>query len=245
MTEQDYELLSQYLDGELPVEQAQELRKRLLAEPPLQAVYERLKKLNNRVKSAFNVPGADTVPAHVVKMVHDAETLFGQRFSQHACRLGYGCRSLGTCCRWCAFEQRNTGQSGEDTAAILPVRMRCCHRCWSSRFPRVDVWTSLSNGSSVRPLLSFSSVQGGWCREYLLSDGDSKWRGVACRSGGQWLTAVLAAEESSRGTVSDYRPAGASTPDQIASFIDKQSADIPLSQEQEAGTSQRVAVNPA
>ena len=38
MTEQDLELLSQFVDGELPAAEARVLRERLLAEPGLQAV---------------------------------------------------------------------------------------------------------------------------------------------------------------------------------------------------------------
>ena len=42
MTEQDYELLSQYIDDELAAETAQTMRKRLLAEPELRAKFERI-----------------------------------------------------------------------------------------------------------------------------------------------------------------------------------------------------------
>ena len=58
MTEQDYELLSQYIDDELVAETAQTMRKRLLAEPELRAKFERMKEINSSV-----IHGTDQVYA--------------------------------------------------------------------------------------------------------------------------------------------------------------------------------------
>ena len=69
MKDQDYELLSQFIDGELPAEASQELRGRLLAEPELRATYERLRKLDGRIRETFNAPGTDTVPSRVTSLL--------------------------------------------------------------------------------------------------------------------------------------------------------------------------------
>ena len=71
MKEQDYELLSQYLDGELRGSAAQALRERLMAEPPLRAELERLQMINNRISEAFDFPGADAVPNHISKLLEE------------------------------------------------------------------------------------------------------------------------------------------------------------------------------
>ena len=62
MSERDNELLSQYLDGELGAPQVLELECRLAAEPALQVELERLQAVDNALRSAFNTPGATSVP---------------------------------------------------------------------------------------------------------------------------------------------------------------------------------------
>ena len=53
MKDQDYELISQYIDGELAPEQAQEIRRRLLAEPELRSAYDDMRHVDSRVRQAF------------------------------------------------------------------------------------------------------------------------------------------------------------------------------------------------
>lgn len=232
MTEQDYELLSQYLDGELAAPEAQELRKRLIAEPVLRASLDRLQKVNNRVKDAFDVPGADTVPPRVVTMLKNARTR-GGRLSQQQ-RAGWGLAVAASLVAASGLLlmpdwHQQTGNSlavsaGDD--ALLTYEFEYSPS-------RADGWDTLSDGRQVRPLLSFANKQGSWCREYLMSVEGTTWRGVACRTEGRWTTEVLSAEELG-GSTNEYRPAGAVTSDQITLFINTHSADIALSLEEEA-----------
>lgn len=223
VSEQDFELLSQLLDGELEPEQAREVSARLLAEPALRKVYERMKSSDSRLRAAFDAAGADAVPAQVAQMVQTAAT-------RDRKRLGW---SLGVAASvlFAAGVVINTDQPGEGVpqfaaqdALVAPVLERAPSRG--------DGWETLPDGSQVRPLLSFSGLEGDWCREYLLAHEGQEWRGVACRASGQWVTAVLAAEAHTG--EGGYRPAGAATPGEVAAFIDRSAADIPLSREQEA-----------
>jgi hypothetical protein len=91
----------------------------------------------------------------------------------------------------------------------------------------------LSDGRALRPVLSFQSNTGSWCREYLLADGDSSWHGVACRDKNGWTTAVLTTTQLPASS-EDYRPAGAGDAADIADFIDRNAAGIPLDARQEA-----------
>ena len=90
MSEQDYELLSQYLDGELGASQVQQLERRLGQEPGLRSQLERLQSVNASLVSAFDIPGADTVPTAVTRMVtdsgHSNVVAFPQR---HKAGLGF------------------------------------------------------------------------------------------------------------------------------------------------------------
>jgi hypothetical protein len=91
----------------------------------------------------------------------------------------------------------------------------------------------LADGRNIRPVLSFQSNTGSWCREYHLAASDGSWHGVACRGDAGWATTVLASADFTESTA-DYRPAGAADSDEIADFIDRNAAGIPLDATQEA-----------
>ena len=233
MTEQDYELLSQYLDGELAAPVAQELRKRLIAEPQLRASLERLKAVDNSVKDAFAVPGADAVPARIVKMVANAKTRTGGLPVPR--RAGWGLAVAASLVAatgllltpdWRHQTPEHPAGSATGDALLASVLEHSASRA--------EGWDALADGRQVRPLLSFQDTEGGWCREYLLSDEGSTWHGVACRSAAlQWATEVLSIGALA-GSANEYRPAGTADSDEIASFINTHSADIALSLKEEA-----------
>ena len=79
MNEQDYQLLSQYLDGELNEIAARQLEQRLQAEPLLQTTLNEMGRLDSRVKQAF--AGTDKAPEQVVAMVRPTSNVvaFPQR----------------------------------------------------------------------------------------------------------------------------------------------------------------------
>ena len=64
-TEQDYELLSQYLDNELPAATARQLEQRLSAEPRLQDLLGRLQSLQHRLQETYGQASIGPVPASV------------------------------------------------------------------------------------------------------------------------------------------------------------------------------------
>jgi len=227
LTEKDYEMVSGYLDGELDGEQARALRARLLSEPRLRAASERLAAVDKRLQDAFDVPGADSVPAHITQMVQAAGTR--GRYSKRRLGWGLGVAASVLFAAGVVLNADRQDRAGSQFAAqdvlVAPVLERA--------LSRGEGWEQLPDGTRVRALLSFSSTEGSWCREYLLAQPGGEWRGVACRVAGQWQTAVLAPEQA---IVSEraYRPAGAASPDQVVSFVDEHAADIPLGREQEA-----------
>jgi hypothetical protein len=232
MTEQDYELLSQYLDGELAAPEAQKLRKRLIAEPVLRANLDRLQTVNNSVTDAFDVPGADTVPPRVVTMLKNARTRSGRLSRQQRAGWGLAVAASLVAASGLLFMPDGRQQTGDSLAVSADEDALLAYELEYSP-SRADGWDTLSDGRQVRPLLSFANKQGGWCREYLVSVEDTTWRGVACRTTGRWTTEVLSAEELG-GSGNEYRPAGAANSDQITLFIDTHSADIALSRDEEA-----------
>jgi negative regulator of sigma E activity len=232
MTEQDYELLSQYLDGELAAAVAQELRKRLIAEPKLRASLEHMRTVDRSVTDAFDVPGADAVPARVVKMVENTRTRTGELPLQR--RAGWGLAIAASLVAATGLlltpDWRQQAPQYPDGRVTGEAQLA---RVLEYSASRADGWDTLEDGRQVRPLLSFQNTEGGWCREYLLSGEGGTWRGVACRSEGQWTTEVLSTG-AFPGSANEYRPAGTTDADEITSFINSHSADIALSLKEEA-----------
>ena len=94
-------------------------------------------------------------------------------------------------------------------------------------------WERLENGRDFRSVLTFPAADGRWCREFLLAQDESHWRGVACRENSKWENQVVGSEVFLE-QETQYRPAGAGDSEQVARFIDETAADVALGPQQEA-----------
>lgn len=204
MNDHDLELISQYIDGELPSQEAHALRKRLLAEPDLRASLERMQAVNDSVQMAF--AGTEAVPAGVAAML--------TRSGRSGWVGGAIAASLvAATALIMAPDWRSSPDSGE-----LPVLAADVGDVLDITASSADSWHSLADGRQVRALLSFRSIEGGWCREYFLANANSAQRGVACREAGAWHSRVQV-EQTLPGSAADYRPAASSDVDAVASFV--------------------------
>jgi hypothetical protein len=225
MTEQDYELLSQYIDGELPTDQAQALRQRLLAEPALRAACERMRNADNRVRRAFEGSWTEEVPARISARLKRGTThREGMGDGQRRAAWGIAVAASIMAAAGLLLNPEWRGKDAGDSAlaAVLDVTPSGGSQ-----------WQALTDGREVIPVLSFAHVDGSWCREYLLSQDGATYRGIACRSDGQWVTSILDAQPVP-GNSTEYRPAGADDADAVAAFIDEHGAGIALSRREEA-----------
>ncbi|MGL4566594.1 MAG: anti-sigma factor family protein, partial [Halioglobus sp.] len=68
-TQQDYELLSRYLDGELPPPLARELEQRLAAEPALGSVLARMRALQGQLHHAYEGIANQPVPQRILALL--------------------------------------------------------------------------------------------------------------------------------------------------------------------------------
>lgn len=229
MKDQDYELLSQYLDGELGAPQVLHLEQRLAAEPELKSCLAQMQKVDASLRGSFDVPGADNVPPHVTRMVQESAdnvVAFPQRrkavagFAIAASLLAAsGLLSLQTA------QQVADSPMGGDRQLASALEQSASQS---------DGWEQLQDGRKVRMVLSFHTAHEGWCREYMLADRSSHWHGVACRGEQGWASAVLAEVAPTQDSVDVYRPAGANDSSTVESFITTQADDIPLSARAEA-----------
>ncbi len=241
-TQQDYELLSRYLDGELPLALARELEQRLAAEPALGSVLARMRALQGQLHHAYEGIAQQPVPqrilallqapqANVVPIGHKPsltaphnpprKRVMNWGFALAASLLVAVSATLVT-----RLEQQPAQPGAAGTDSLLSLALEASPS-------RGEGWEALADGRELRPVLSFQTSAGSWCREYLLRSSEGSWHGVACRGDAGWTTTVLDGTESA-GSSTDYRPAGAASADEVADFIDRSAAGIALDAREEA-----------
>ncbi|MFT4769508.1 MAG: hypothetical protein ACI8RN_002653 [Glaciecola sp.] len=241
LSDQDIELLSQYLDGELAPVLSRELETRLHSEVALQAGLLRMQELNQRlrdalaerdyipeaVKSLLQEPTADVdalpsatvlaFPGHTQAPAASATPVW--MYTLAASFVGAIALTLLT----------DLGQSPQNSLpgndALVTAAL--------DELPSGDGWAALKDGRKIQPVLSFPHEDGRWCREYLLRGGDSDWRAVACREQDNWITQAAGLESYLEPTDA-YRPAGANDSAPVASFISQHAGDIALGRDAES-----------
>jgi hypothetical protein len=224
VTEQDYELLSQYLDQELSAADASRLQARLAAEPELRARFAELQTLQGRLQDTFNDAATGPVPQEIAALLQDAPVNIVQLPHRRIANWGFAlAASLVVAVAATQLAQQGQ-QPGVDT--LLSAALE-------TNPSRGSGWDTLTDGRSIRPILSFQSASGAWCREYLMADGATGWHGIACRDADSWTTSVMTSTNLTDSSA-QYRPAGATDSDEIANFIDLNATDIPLDARQEA-----------
>ena len=229
MNDQDYELLSQYLDGELPAAAALELKQRLLQEPQLRAEYEAMRKVNRSVQQAFSSAASTEVPAKVARLLQPAPaTALPGRQPRNAWGLAVAASLVAVCGLVLSQNWLNTGSAPVPGDILLSEALEQSQS-------RGDGWESLADGRQFRAVLSFPHKTGSWCREYLMAEDSGHSRGIACRTEGKWITHIsVPGQEPGNDSADQYRPAGAASPDVIGGFMSDYAGDIPLDASQEA-----------
>ena len=230
MTEQDHELLSQYLDGELGASQVLQLERRLVAEPLLQARLERMEALNNNLINAFSGEGVERVPPAVTRMLQQATGKVVNFPARKEAAWGFAvAASLLAASGLLFFEQSAPGNDSQAAADNLLAQ------ALEHTPSRGEGWDLLADGRQLRPVLSFRSEAEGWCREYLVVEQGEHSRGVACKGEHSWGTTVLSPQPPSvTDSAREYRAAGADQADQVDDFVASHADNIPLSAREEA-----------
>ena len=223
MNEQQHEILSRFLDGELPAGEARQLREQLIADPELRAELDRMRAADERLRAVLDVPAAQKIPGRVIGMLENAETASPNLKVIH--RTGWGLAIAASVLAASGILLNPQWQAEDPDAPLAQVL--------ETTPSRATGWLELEDGSEIRPVLSFLNNAGNWCREYLAREDSTSWRGVACRENEQWRTRIVS-EVATSPQAQEYRTASAEDSDRIADFIDENAADIALSAAEEA-----------
>lgn len=222
----DDHLLSMYIDNELDAERTIALVERLRAEPALSERLSAMECNDVAVRTLYTQADQD-IPEHLAAMVQADNVVvvsFAQRWQTWATAT-----AAASCAAIIALVV-NFNQSTDLNPMTMDTLL--ADSLETSRSSAAG-WESLGDDRQFRSVLTFPAADGRWCREYLLAQEGSHWRGVACRDEGQWVNQVVGSEVFLE-QETQYRPAGVDDSETVARFIDETATDVALGPQQEA-----------
>lgn len=227
------ELLSAYLDGELPEEARARIDAALASDPAIAA---RLKALDAATRSfAAAIREADKapMPAGVEDLLRpktDNVVAFRQRKREQPKWVRPAAMAASLLALVVAVGLLGNGPGGAGERLIIaagPVdRTSALHRALD-RTPSAE---AASIGvARVSPVATFRVAGGGLCREFLASQEAGAVRAVACRDDRQWTVKIAATEAASAG---GYQPASGPAA-AIGAYVDSAIEGDPLGPDEE------------
>ena len=221
----DDHLLSMYIDNELDAERTIALITRLRSDPALRARLNAMEANDAALKALF---AAQTdVPEHLAPLVTADNISIMPRMVNWTRRLTL---SAAAGCAAVVALVASLDQPDVFNPMTMDPQLASALEHSASR---ASGWERLDNGRNFRSVLTFPATDGRWCREFLLAQDESHWRGVACRDNGEWANQVVGSEIFLE-QETQYRPAGADDSEQVVRFIDETAADVALGPQQEA-----------
>ena len=222
----DDHLLSMWIDKELDSEQTSILKHRLKSEGALRDRLNLLESIDNDVRVVF---GRDPirVPNHISAMLEKPEPHRAELLRQRPNLLGFSAVASFIVVLFLGntfFLQSDFNPMRMDTRLMTALE---------NNLSRALGWDSIGGGRSFRAVLSFPAADGRWCREFLIAENESHWRGVACRNDGSWVTEVVGSEVFLE-QAQHYRTAEAAENGKVASFIDNTATDVAITSKQES-----------
>lgn len=227
-TYSDDELLSAYLDNELPDDVADEVTERLAAEPAFMQRLEAMQANDAATRDAFKAVDEQPMPQAVLDMIDAAaETSKPNNVVQFPQR---GVRSFlqmpvaiaASVALVAGYLATNFLQQADIAAPAGSLYVGTVEQ-GSEVFDLLESGTSaapqqFADGSSGYLALTFEDVDGDYCRQLRVESDSSATHGVACRREGQWQMQVLS---QGPGTAEGpFQQASGTTPAAINSTID-------------------------
>ncbi|NQZ06232.1 MAG: hypothetical protein HRT35_03635 [Algicola sp.] len=178
LSEQDHQLISASLDGELEPEQDLAFKRRLLQDPELNKQYQTLKALDQNLKNTFgdiaNAPVPQQLAALLVndKKVEDDQQQTAKNSHWRFLALAASVGAIGLL-SFFGFQN-----STNDTMSLALTKAL-------NTQPSMEM-KQLDQNSQFIALQSFRHNDGRVCREYLVNDTDTQSHLVACITNQHW-----------------------------------------------------------
>lgn len=214
LSEQDSELISKSLDGQLSAQQDKAFKQRLLQEPLLNQQYQQLKANDEKLKAAFASMDEKPLPAELDELLKaESPAKFNVRYLAVAASL-----LAVSFISYYGFEQTPNSNMHPALASALDTT--------PSMTP-----SNLDDDTQFIVNQTFLHRDGRLCREFLKQDKKSKTRGVACKKKNKWRKVVE--ETSILEGDQHYVTASDESQSQVSDFINQNLKGEPLSTSEE------------
>jgi hypothetical protein len=209
MMEKRDEMIAAYLDGTLPDEELRAFEAAMEADPELAADILRMQGNDALLRAAYDAP--------IAQGVDDALLV----------RLGLGAEAVAL-----PASKRNSPAAANDNilrrywpvggaiaASLLAIVILT--NPWASADPAQSeafqvamqtapsrTSTTLPQGHSVEPLVTFAAADGRYCREFAIRSKGGGQSGIACRGGSKWTIEALVKGAAELSTPGEIQTAG-------------------------------------
>ncbi len=229
--------LSAYIDGELPREDAQALKERLLKEPALARRLEVLRGADDDALRMYAAIDRQAMPQAVLDLLGQESTTVKdsnviafpkrgiQQFFQMPVAIAASVALLAGLLLGDIVRESNqanpelTGLYAGQVAADSNLH-RILENGTSSQA------ASLSDGVNAELLLTFQDRDGDYCRQLRVDGSGAPLQGIACRRGGSWQVEAVGIA-GARSPDGSYQQASGDTPASIDSAIDSLIGALP------------------
>jgi hypothetical protein len=235
------EILSAFIDGELPAEEMEEVRREIEKSAALAARVEALKNADRAVASIYQAIDNEPMPQSVLDLLaaKDGAAASSNVVSFAPRRAGGGARywpaalaasvalaaGIGLGVQFSAGGALIAGTIDEGNPLFAALETT----------PSAEtVKLSSGRGATFTPVLSFRSQAGDICREFSLSSGARANRAVACRGEGEWTIEFAVAAAPPATDSGAYATASSGLNAAFDSFVDGLIANEPFAPEEEA-----------
>ncbi|MEQ8204790.1 MAG: hypothetical protein RIA65_01340 [Woeseia sp.] len=227
----DDELLSAFIDGELSTAAADELSERLTLEPALLQRLEALRSSDDATRAVYASLDEQPMPQAVLDLLDVADSrAVGEtnnvvafpargwrRFAQVPVAIA---ASVALVAGILVSQVLDDTPEGANAAAALYAQTipqdSDVHRLLENNLSAEDV--SFPDGSAGRVILSFTDVNGDWCRQLAINSVAATVDALACRRSGDWHTEAVSFGPASDGT---YQQASGSQSAAMSAVIDR------------------------
>jgi negative regulator of sigma E activity len=230
------ETLSAFLDGELPVEEMESVRRAVARDELLAARLRQFDRVD-KLLAAFcadidKQPLPDSVMTLLDKTGHGnpatnattpRETAHGARASHHWPRmLALAASVVLAILIGVRFDfGKEPVVNVDQLASVGPIAPSSpLHRVLENSPSDETVAVAGVDGLSITPVLSFESINREYCREFRVNSAAQASRAVACRLGDRWQTLQVAAIEPGIGMNGSYETAAAASDAHFDAFVD-------------------------
>lgn len=241
------EQLSAYIDGELTADDAEIIKHAVNADPALAGRLAELESNDWRIVDAYSQLDDVPMPDEVMALLNVADSSSSQEYSDNVVEFPL----LGNSGRKPLWSQTLAASvaliaglgigmlvANTDNETAQGLEIASVSTSGSELFNLLETLpsghTAEISGTSVKPILSFRSESGSYCREFQQEDSARSSRAVACRAMNSWETQFVVFQASNAGKNAEFSTASSMEEQKFAELVTSRMVGDALSQEEEA-----------